>query len=46
MAPLLEAHCSDERRKDAVRDDPSLNGIDFVEYHENLAATPPDPGWW
>ena len=42
MAPLLEAWCSDERRKDAVRNDPSLNGIDFVEYHENLAATPPE----
>jgi hypothetical protein len=36
-----EACCVDERRKDAVRAHATLNGIDYVEYHEDLTLAPP-----
>jgi hypothetical protein len=32
--------CGEDRRKAAVLANPTLNGIDFVEYSENPAATP------
>lgn len=36
-----DALCLDERRKAAVREHPTLNGIDFVESFENRSVTPP-----
>ena len=36
-----DALCLDERRKAAVREHPTLNGIDFVESFEDRAVVPP-----
>lgn len=38
---LSRAACGDERRKAAVLEHPTLNGIDFVEYFEDDSSTPP-----
>lgn len=35
-----DAICFDEQRSDAVRNHPTLNGIDFVEYFENRLVLP------
>jgi hypothetical protein len=35
-----DALCGEDRRKAAVLEHPTLNGVDFVEYTENPAATP------
>ena len=41
MMETTGALCLDERRKAAVREHPTLNGIDFVESFEDRAAVPP-----
>ena len=36
-----DAFCADDRRREAVLADATLNGIDYVEYHEDRTVAPP-----